>query len=147
MWSINSSVYFYSIENHEYLKKFLVELSNPAHSSKITDWNYGGQVFLDYINQCEAVDRFIQALRGEEVSTIIYKLHIYPVYCKYLSRRWKSIKLFYFCYASMFGCFFFFFSINQDHNGERMVVWFTATCAISAYHTKVVSSNLTHSEV
>ena len=53
-------------ENHEYLKKFLIELSNPAHSSKITDWHYGGQVFLDYINQCEAVDRFIKALRGEE---------------------------------------------------------------------------------
>jgi hypothetical protein len=83
LWSIlNSNVYFYSIENHEYLKKFLIELSNPAHSSKITDWHYGGQVFLDYINQCEAVDRFIKALRGEEVSSIIYKSHIYPVYWK-----------------------------------------------------------------
>ncbi|XP_052089696.1 nuclear pore complex protein Nup98-Nup96-like isoform X6 [Mytilus californianus] len=53
-------------ENHEYLKKYLKELSNPAHSSKISDWHYGGQVFLDYINQCEAVEKFKQALSGEE---------------------------------------------------------------------------------
>ncbi|XP_076117193.1 nuclear pore complex protein Nup98-Nup96-like isoform X3 [Mytilus galloprovincialis] len=53
-------------ENHEYLKKYLKELSNPAHSSKISDWHFGGQVFLDYINQCEAVEKFKQALSGEE---------------------------------------------------------------------------------
>jgi hypothetical protein len=30
---------------------------------------------------------------------------------------------------------------------DRMVVGFTTACAISAYHTKVVSLNLVHSEV
>jgi hypothetical protein len=35
------------------------------------------------------------------------------------------------------------------HERDRMVVWFTTTCAISAYHhsTNVVSSNPTDGEV
>jgi len=33
------------------------------------------------------------------------------------------------------------------HGRDRMVVGSTSTCAISAYHTKVVSSNPVHAEV
>lgn len=54
-------------ENHDYLKKFLVELAPPARSSKIIDWQIGGLVFLDYINLCEMLDKLKQDLQSERV--------------------------------------------------------------------------------
>jgi hypothetical protein len=40
------------------------------------------------------------------------------------------------------------FDLAGDRRGrDRMVVGFTTTCAISAYHSKVVSSNPVHGEV
>ena len=40
------------------------------------------------------------------------------------------------------------FDLAGDRRGrDRMVVGFTTNCAISAYHSKVVSSNPVHGEV
>ncbi|XP_033744102.1 nuclear pore complex protein Nup98-Nup96-like [Pecten maximus] len=53
-------------ENHDYLRKFLAELSPPTRCNKIVDWSRGGHVFMDYINLCQELENLKKDLQKDE---------------------------------------------------------------------------------
>ncbi|XP_060070181.1 nuclear pore complex protein Nup98-Nup96-like isoform X2 [Ylistrum balloti] len=53
-------------ENHDYLRKFLVELSPATRCNKVVDWSRGGHVFVDYINLCQELENLKKDLQKDE---------------------------------------------------------------------------------
>ncbi|OWF51062.1 Nuclear pore complex protein Nup98-Nup96 [Mizuhopecten yessoensis] len=53
-------------ENHDYLRKFLAELSPPTRCNKVVDWSRGGHVFMDYINLCQELENLKKDLQKDE---------------------------------------------------------------------------------
>ncbi|XP_022250007.1 nuclear pore complex protein Nup98-Nup96-like isoform X2 [Limulus polyphemus] len=47
-------------EEYDYLKSFLQKMAVHDHNAEILDWAVGGQVFLDYIEVSQAVDKVLQ---------------------------------------------------------------------------------------
>ncbi|XP_069129368.1 nuclear pore complex protein Nup98-Nup96-like isoform X2 [Argopecten irradians] len=55
-------------ENHDYLRKFLAELSPPTRCNKVVDWPRGGHVFMDYINLCQELENLKRDLLARSYS-------------------------------------------------------------------------------
>lgn len=47
-------------ERYDYLKEYLEQLAYPERSITILDWNIGGQVFLDYIQITQTMEKVIK---------------------------------------------------------------------------------------
>ena len=71
--------------------------------------------------------------------TVLKLVYVWSIYANISNAYLLVCKFEYFCCVL---CSILFYNWNEGRRGrDRMVVGFTITCAISAYSTKVVSSN------